>query len=37
MVLADPEYVEADLIGVFDFFQQIAHTIRLTDRDAGLR
>ena len=36
MVLTDPEHVEPDLIGVFDLVEQIAHTVRLTDRDAGL-
>src|SRR5437867_4474429 len=36
MVLTDPEHVEPDLIGVFDLVEQIAHTVRLTDRDAAL-
>src|SRR2546427_276411 len=36
MVLTDPEHVQSDLIGVFDLFEQIAQTIRLTDREASL-
>src|SRR2546426_565149 len=36
MVLTYPEHIEPDLIGVFDLFEQIAHTVRLTDRDARL-
>src|SRR5438093_6871653 len=36
MVLPYPEYIEPDLIGVFDLFEQIAHAIRLTDREARL-
>src|SRR2546429_526948 len=36
MVLTDPEHVQSDLIGVFDLFEQIPKTIRLTDREASL-
>lgn len=36
MVLADPEHVQLDLVGMFDLFEEIAHPIRLTDRDAGV-
>src|SRR5438067_5968879 len=36
MVLTHPEYVQTDLIRVFDLFEQIAQAIRRVHRDAGL-
>ncbi len=36
MVLADPEDIQADLVGVLDLLEEIAHTIRRADRDVRL-
>ena len=36
MVLADSEYVQPNLIGVFDLFDQVAQAIRWIFRAAGV-
>ena len=36
MVLADPEDIQTDLVGVLNLLEQIAHAIRRADRDIRL-